>query len=284
MATLHEFRTEAARALANPRLQTALEGATRKFRDDRRRVMDDPTDDALRDRLKAIRAATIAYLGEHLERFEAQASAAGAHVHWARDAQEATRIVTEIATRHGIEMVVKSKSMAGEEIHLNQALEAAGVNPVETDLGEWIIQLAGEGPSHIIAPAIHKTRQQVAELLEGVSSKTLSADDIPGLTAEARRILRDQFLKAGMGLSGANMGIAETGSIVLVTNEGNGRMVTSLPPLYVAIMGIEKVVPTWRDAGVWLSLLARSATGQRLSVYTTILTGPRRAQDPDGPQ
>jgi L-lactate dehydrogenase complex protein LldF len=174
--------------------------------------------------------------------------------------------------------------MATEEIQLNNALLAAGVTPVETDLGEWILQLAGEPPYHIIAPAIHKTRDQVAALFVEETGAPLPDDDIPTLTATARRELRQRFLDAGMGISGGNIAVAETGSIVLVTNEGNGRMISSLPPVHVAVIGIEKITPTWNDAAAWLALLARSATGQPLSIYTTVITGPARPGDPDGPE
>jgi L-lactate dehydrogenase complex protein LldF len=174
--------------------------------------------------------------------------------------------------------------MATEEIKLNEALEKAEIRPVETDLGEWIIQLSGEAPYHIIGPAIHKTRGQVAELFEQQSGQPMDANDIPALTEAARQMLRKEFLAAGMGISGANLAVAETGSIVLVTNEGNGRMVTSVPKVHVAVMGIEKIAPDWDAAAAWLSLLARSATGQPLSIYTTVLTGPARETDPDGPE
>jgi L-lactate dehydrogenase complex protein LldF len=282
--TTIEFRHFAASAIADPRLQGALEGATGKFRDARRAALAElPDADALRDHFKALRSATLARLAEHLETFERNATAAGAQVHWAADAAAACRIVTEIARHHGVALAAKSKSMVSEEIHLNLALQAAGVEPVETDLGEWIIQLAGDPPYHIVAPAIHKTRQQVAELFSELTGETLPPDDIPRLTATARRLLREQFLAAGMGISGANIAVAETGSVVLVTNEGNGRMVTSLPPVHVAVMGIEKIAPTWEDAATWLALLARSATGQPLSIYTTAITGPARPGDPDGP-
>lgn len=284
-ATMQQFRDAAAEAIGDAHIQHALDVATTRFRDGRQAIFEAiPDSEGLRDQLKAIRSATLSNLAAYLRQFEQQAQAAGAQVHWARDGQEAAQIVLDIAKRRAVTMAVKSKSMVSEEIHLNQALEASGIEAVETDLGEWIIQLAGDGPSHIIAPAIHKTRYQVADLLSEQSGKTLSPDDIPVMTAEARRILRDKFLAAGMGLSGANMGIAETGSVVLVTNEGNGRMVTSVPPVHVALMGIEKLVPTWRDAAVWLSLLAPSATGQRFSVYSTVLTGPRREPDVDGPE
>lgn len=283
--SFHTFRAGAALAIANPHLQSAVDGATLKFRNDRRRALADlPDVEAMRDHFKAMRAATLANLGEHLEQFERQASAAGAHVHWARDAAEATQIVINIARQHGARLAVKAKSMTSEEIHLNAALDEAGIAPVETDLGEWIVQLAAESPAHIVVPALHKTRQQVAELFTREVGRPLSADDIPALTEEARRALRQKFLAAEIGISGANLGVAETGSIVLVTNEGNGRMVSSVPPVHVAIMGIEKVCPTWDDAAVWLELLARSSTGQPLSVYTTAITGPARESDADGPR
>jgi L-lactate dehydrogenase complex protein LldF len=283
--TLKQFRTAAAEAIADPVLKSAFEGATHKFFYDRLTALDAlPDVEALRDHLKAVRSATLARLAEHLETFEANAQAAGAHVHWARTADDANRIVTGIAQQHGVQLAVKSKSMASEEIHLNAALQAAGVEPVETDLGEWIIQLAGEPPSHIIVPAIHKTRGQVAELFNRETGEALDGDDIPGMTAVARRALREKFLAAGIGISGANLGVAETGSVVLVTNEGNGRMVSGAPPVHVAVMGIEKLAPNWDDAAAWLALLARSSTGQHLSVYTTVITGPRRPGDLDGPE
>ncbi|UCG25324.1 MAG: lactate utilization protein, partial [Chloroflexota bacterium] len=228
-------------------------------------------------------SATLARLAEHLETFERNALAAGAQVHWACDGAEASQIVVDIAQRHGATLVTKSKSMATEEIGLNRALSAAGITPVETDLGEWIIQLAQEPPFHIIGPAIHKTRGQVAQLFSAETGQALPPDDIPRLTAEARRLLREKFLAAGVGVSGANIGVAETGSIVLVTNEGNAEMVTSLPPIHVVVMGIEKIASNWDDAAAWLALLARSATGQALSIYTTFITGPARPEDPDGP-
>lgn len=280
-----EFRQTAAEAIADPRLQGALEGATARFRNAREKALAElPDVDLLRDHFKAVRSATLARLAEHLETFERNALAAGAQVHWAGDAAAAQRIVLEIAQKHGAQLVAKSKSMATEEIHLNQALLAGGVEPVETDLGEWIIQLAGDPPYHIVAPAIHKTRQQVAAMFSELTGETLPADDIPRLTAVARRLLREKFLAAGMGISGGNIAVAATGSVVLVTNEGNGRMVTSLPKVHVAIVGIEKIAPTWDDAAAWLALLARSGTGQPLSVYTTSVTGPRRPGDPDGPE
>ena len=284
-ATVAQFREQATVAVEDVRLQGALEQATGRFRIGREEALAElPGADALRDHFKAARRATLAQLAHHLETFERNAQAAGVQVHWAEDAQEACDIVLDIAREHVVQLAAKSKSMATEEIGLNSTLEAAGVRPVETDLGEWIIQLAQEPPYHIIAPAIHKTRDQVADLFSADGGSQVDSDDIQALTEEARRRLRSQFLEAGMGISGGNIAVAETGSIVLVTNEGNARMITSLPPVHVAVIGIEKVAPTWDDAAAWLALLARSATGQPLSVYTTVLTGPARERDLDGPQ
>jgi len=282
--TVAQFREGAAKTIQNEPLRAALQGATGHFVEGRTAAFANfPDGEAIRDHLKAVRSATIANLGFYLEQFERNAQAAGVIVHWARDGAEATAIVSAIAREQGVELVAKSKSMATEEIQLNQSLIDDDVRVVETDLGEWIIQLAGEAPYHIIGPAIHKTKEQVVELFEEYGGKTLTDTSIPALTAEARRILREQFLAAGMGISGGNMGVAETGSLVLVMNEGNGRMVTTLPRVHVAIMGIEKIAPDWDAAAAWLSLLARSATGQQLSIYTNIITGPRRDEDEDGP-
>jgi L-lactate dehydrogenase complex protein LldF len=283
--TIPLFRAAAASALADARLQGALKGATGRFREARAAALAElPEVEALRDHLKAVRAAAIANLAGHLEEFERNATAAGAQVHWARDGAEACRIITDIALANDVTLAAKSKSMATEEIHLNEALLAAGVIPVETDLGEWIIQLDGDPPYHIIAPAIHKTKEQVAELFERETGLPQSADDIGALTQTARLLLREKFLAAGMGISGGNLGVAESGSVVLVTNEGNGRMVTTLPPVHVAVLGIEKIAPTWDDAAAWLALLARSATGQPMSIYTTAVSGPARPADADGPR
>lgn len=280
-----KFREAAFVAIEDVRLQGSLEGATGRFRTAREAALAElPESDTMRDHFKRLREATLAQLALHLETFEAKARKAGAQVHWAGDAQEASRIVLDIAQARGVNIVTKSKSMATEEIHLNETLAEAGIAPVETDLGEWIIQLAAEPPSHIIAPAIHKTKEQVADLFSRESGQSLSAADIPQLTAVARQMLREKFLAAGMGVSGGNMMVAETGSVVLVTNEGNGRMVTSAPPVHVAVIGIEKIVPDWDGAAVWLSLLARSATGQPMSIYTSVITGPARTNDPDGPE
>ncbi|MGB3715954.1 MAG: LutB/LldF family L-lactate oxidation iron-sulfur protein [Candidatus Promineifilaceae bacterium] len=282
--SVRQFRRRATVAIEDVRLQGALEGATGRFRDSRVDALAAlPGAGEMRDHFKKIRSSTLANLAGHLESFERNAQAAGARVHWATDAGQACQIVTDIARQRGVVLATKSKSMLTEEIHLNQALQEAGVTPVETDLGEFIIQLAEEPPFHILAPAIHKTKAQVADLFSQETGQRIEADDIPRLTAEARRLLREKFLAAGMGITGGNIGIAESGSIVLVTNEGNGEMVTALPPVHVVVMGIEKIAPTWDDAAVWLALLARSATGQPLSIYTTMISGPARQEDADGP-
>ncbi len=236
----------------------------------------------LRDAARSMRAGIIARLPEVLERLAERWEANGGRVFWASDAAEARRYIGEVASRHGVRLAVKSKSMAAEEIGLNEALEAQGVEVVETDLGEWIIQLAGQSPSHIIAPAIHLTRGDVSTIFNRVAGGDLS--DIPEeLCAFARGQLREKFLHADMGITGCNFAVAETGSMVLVTNEGNGRMATSLPRVHVAVLGMERVVETWEQLDLLMTLLPRSATGQELSVYTTQVTGPRRPGEVDGP-
>ena len=278
------FRERTGRALDDRFLQEALTIATTKFITLRREAFAElPDGDALRDQARAIKEATLQRLDFWLERLIERIEHRGGHVHYATTADEARRIVLDIARRTGARMAVKSKSMATEEIHLNDALQAAGVTPVETDLGEYIIQLAHERPSHIIAPAIHKTKGQVAELF----ARELHCETEPDpevLTRIARAELRQKFLDADLGISGANFAVAETGTVVLVTNEGNGRMVTSLPRVHVAVMGVEKVIPSMTDLAVFLAILAKSATGQKLSVYTSLVDGPRRGGEPEGPE
>jgi len=278
------FRERAAGALNDRFLKQALDIATTKFLTLRRDAFGQfPEGEALRDRARSIKEATLQRLDQHLERLVANVEAHGGHVHYATTAAEARDVVLEIARRTGARLVVKSKSMATEEIELNEALEHAGVTPVETDLGEYIIQLAHEKPSHIIAPAIHKTKGQVADLFSKELGGRFEADP-EVLTAVARKELRQKFLDADMGITGANFAVAETGTIVLVTNEGNGRMVTSLPRIHVAVMGMEKVIPTMTDLMVFLAILARSATGQKLSSYTTLVRGPRQPGETEGPE
>ncbi len=229
-----------------------------------------------------IRDRALAHLDTLIERFEREATRRGATVLFARTAEDAKDLVLEICRRHQITKAVKSKSMLSEEAGLNDALAAAGVTAIETDLGEYIIQLAEEPPSHIIAPAVHKSKDQVADLFErfhGEPRKT----DIPEMTREARAVLRQHFLSADLGITGANFLIAETGSGLIVTNEGNGRMVTTLPRVHVAITGIEKVIPTLEDFSTLMRLLARSATGQPISNYISFFTGPKGGGEREGP-
>ena len=278
------FRERAGQALRDTFLQEALTIATTKFIGLRREAFAEfPEGEALRDRAREIKEATLQRLDHYLDLLIDNVERHGGHVHYETTAEEARRIVLDIARRIGARTAVKSKSMATEEIHLNDALEAAGVTPIETDLGEYIIQLAHERPSHIIAPAIHKTKGQVAELF----ARELKRETVPDpevLTRIAREELREKFLQADLGISGANFGVADTGTIVLVTNEGNGRMVTSLPRVHVAVMGVEKVIPSMTDLAVFLAILAKSATGQKLSVYTSLVTGPRRGGELEGPE
>jgi L-lactate dehydrogenase complex protein LldF len=265
-------------ALQDKKLHAALELATTRFVTLRQNAFASlPEADALRDHARSIRAHTLASLDCYLAQFAEAVEANGGHICWAQTPEEANRYVVQLARSRGVKSVVKSKSMISEELEINHELEAAGVRVVETDLGEYIIQLAHEKPSHIIAPVIHKSRQQVADLFrEKLKATDADLADVPSMTALARRMLRADFLQADMGISGVNFGVAETGSICLVTNEGNGRLTTTIPRIHVAMMGMERLVPTLEDLGVMLQLLARSATGQKLSVYSNIVTGPRR--------
>ena len=231
----------------------------------------------------AIRDRALATLDAYIERFEREATRRGATVLFAETGVEACDLVLEICRRHGVKKAIKSKSMLSEEAGLNEALAAAGVEPVETDLGEYIIQLAGEAPSHIIAPAVHKSKDEVADLF-AVHHRQPRKTDIGEMTREARAVLRGHFVSADLGISGGNFLIAETGSGLVVTNEGNGRMVTTLPRVHVCITGIEKVIPTLEDFAALLRLLTRSATGQPISNYVSVFTGPRREGDRDGPE
>ncbi len=239
--------------------------------------------ETLRSEGAAIRDRSLADLDAWIERFEAEAVRRGATVLYAETREEACELALEICRRHGIRKAIKSKSMLSEEVGLNEALAAAGVVPVETDLGEYIIQLAGEPPSHIIAPALHKSKDEVAELFER-HHHSPRKNGIAEMTREAREVLRGHFLSAELGISGGNFLIAETGSGVIVTNEGNGRMVTTLPRVHLCVTGIEKVIPTLENFSTLLRLLTRSATGQPISNYVSLFTGPRAREDGDGPE
>lgn len=280
----HEFLSAAEEALHNANLQLALAalGDTLGQRNKDAFSALDCSDD-LRERARAIKNATMAALDEHLATLADAVERRGGQVHFAADAEDACRIVTQIARDEKARRVVKSKSMTTEEIHLNPALEKAGVEVVETDLGEYIIQLAGHRPSHLVAPAIHMPIKEIAEALSRAAGRPLP-EDAPQLAAFARATLREKFATADLGITGANFAVAETGTIVLVSNEGNARLTTTLPRVHVAIMGMEKVIPRLADLPVFLKVLARAATGQKLSVYTSIISGPRRAGELDGPE
>jgi L-lactate dehydrogenase complex protein LldF len=278
------FAERARGALANETLQGALDLSTARLMGNRERAWGSVEHiEELRETARRIREATIARLDEHLETFADALEARGGRVFFARTADEATEYVTEVCRLAGARLAVKSKSMASEEIGLNEALEAAGVDVRETDLGEYLLQLAGKHPAHIVAPAIELTKEDCAELLSAAEGAPVEAE-LATLTAAARRQLRESFLAADVGITGANFAVAETGSICLVTNEGNGRLVTALPRVHIALLGMERIVPTTAELAVLLQLLGRSGTGQALTVYTTLLTGPRRAGEEDGPE
>jgi L-lactate dehydrogenase complex protein LldF len=267
-----------------PSIPSAVQQATSRFVDGRAaRVAELPQWEQLRQIGSDIRQHTLENLDVYLTRFETAVQVAGGIVHWASTAEDARQIVLQIAKEHNVKLAVKSKSMATEEIRLNHALEAAGIEALETDLGEYIIQLAGTGPSHIIVPAVHLKKEEIAALFSKKLHIDAPADPIE-LVRIARGILREKFLTAEMGISGANFLVAETGTLVIVTNEGNGRMCTTMPELHVAVVGIDKVIPDWESLTVFLKLLARSATGQKLSTYTQFITGPRQAQGEFGPK
>jgi L-lactate dehydrogenase complex protein LldF len=284
----HAFTANAHRALHDATLQQALAKAGVGFVDKRRAAIDGlPEFQALREAGRRIKDHALANLDHYLLRFEQQVQASGGQVHWAETPQEACAAVLDICKKAGAKMVAKGKSMVGEEIAINDALEGAGYEVVETDLGEYIIQIAHEPPSHIIAPAVHKTRQQIADLFEDLHHQpglTRPLETVPQIVDEARQVLREKFLAADVGITGANFLIAETGSTVIVTNEGNGDLSATLPRVHIVLASIEKVVPNLEDAAVLLRLLARSATGQEITSYTTFFTGPRRSEDPDGPE
>jgi L-lactate dehydrogenase complex protein LldF len=278
------FREIARGKLGDARIQTALDESTNRLRTHREDAWAGlPGVEELRQRAHEIRMNVIDDLDGHVARFTAALEARGGHVYFARTAEEASAYVADVCQKRGAKLAAKSKSMVSEEIGLNAALEAVGVTPVETDLGEYILQLAGEHPVHIVAPAIEKTAGQVAELLSAVGGKRVPPE-LEALTNAARTQLRETFLAADVGITGANFAVSETGSICLVTNEGNARLVSSLPPVHVAIMGMERLVSTTADLAVLLKLLARSGTGQKITVYTTLLTGPRRPGETDGPE
>ncbi len=282
------FKQRARIALNDPRLQAALHRAGEGFVGKRREAIAAlPEFEDLRTAARAIKDHTLAHLDHYLLHFETQVRARGGEVHWAATPAQARRIIVDICLAGGAHRVTKGKSMVGEEIGLNDALEAAGLEAIETDLGEYIIQLAHEPPSHIIAPAIHKRREDIAELFHthhACLGYTAPLDTPRAIVDEAREVLREKFLSADVGITGANFLVAATGSVVVVTNEGNGDLTATLPRTHIVLASLEKIVPTLEDTSVLLRLLARSATGQTSTAYTSFFTGPRAAGDTDGPQ
>ncbi|GGS60233.1 iron-sulfur cluster-binding protein [Actinokineospora fastidiosa] len=273
------FPEAASEALDNAQLRRNLAKATGTIRAKRAAVVDELPDwAALRAAGAAIKDDVLANLDTYLLRFEAALTERGSTVHWARDAEEATRIVTELVTATGAREVIKVKSMATAEIGLNEALAAAGVAAVETDLAELIVQLGHDRPSHILVPAIHRNRAEIREIFaEGMGATDLTDD--PRVLAEAARAhLRRKFLTVDVAVSGANFAIAETGGLVVVESEGNGRMCLTLPRTLISVVGIEKIIPAWQDLEVFLQLLPRSSTGERMNPYTSVWTGPTEGQ------
>ena len=287
-ASTASFPANVTKALADSQLQYAMTEAGPRFITKRtvaRNAL--PEFDQLRDQSRDIKDHVLEYLDIYLERYEAKVKETGGHVHWAATPDEARAQILGICQRVGAKIVTKGKSMISEEIDLNHHLEANGIEPVETDLGEYLIQLRNERPSHIIAPAVHLTRDQVeADFRKAHTHLDPNRDltGIPALVEEARTVLRQKYFAAGAGVTGANFLIAETGTSIIVTNEGNGDLTQTLPKVHIVIASIEKIVPTLEDASTILRVLARSATGQDFSNYTTLSTGPRREGDPDGPE
>jgi L-lactate dehydrogenase complex protein LldF len=281
-APVDSFPVAAHRELANAQLRENLRNATDTIRAKRERVVAEMPDwEELREAGRAIKADMLAHLDEYLVQFEAAVVAAGGHVHWARDADEANAVVVEVARAHDAREVVKVKSLTTDEIELNRALASSGIHAIETDLAELILQLDGDWSSHILVPAIHRNRREIREIFARTIAPDIDSDDPQALTAAARAYLRERFLDAAVGVSGANFAVADTGTLCVVESEGNGRMCTTLPRVLVSVVGIEKLVPTFADLEVFLQLLPRSSTGERMNPYTSLWTG---VSDGDGPQ
>lgn len=279
-----DFNHRVDKALADPILKKAIPFAQDKLRNGRNTAADQIGNiEEWRELAADIRKHTIDNLDSYLEELVTNVRKNGGFVHFAEKDSDAVEIIKKIAKDKEAKTIIKSKSMVTEEIHLNKHLEAEGLKVVESDLGEYIIQLADETPSHLIAPAIHKTRQQVSELFSEVAGRKIS-DETTDLCLFARETLREEFLQADIGISGCNFAVAESGSVVIVSNEGNARLTTSLPKVHIAVMGLERIVPTWNELDIMVSMLTRSATGQKISVYVTGINSPRQSEDLDGPE
>ena len=288
LSSASAFKENAARALADKNLRQALDRMSGGFVPRRQAAVDAfAAFEDQSERGREIKDHALANLDHYLSTFERNCTAAGGQVHWCATAEDARAVILEICRAAGAKSVTKSKSMIAEELHLNPFLERNGIEPIETDLGEYIVQLAGEAPSHIIAPAVHKTKEQVSDLFlehHRKYGKTVRQTEPRAIIGEAREVLRQKYLEADVGITGANVLIAESGSTVIVTNEGNGDLTQILPKVHIAVTSIEKVLPTLEDAATILRLLARSATGQEFSAYATLSTGPKRPGDADGPE
>lgn len=281
--THHEFLDASAEAIANTALQVILGQLSDTLGKKNREAWAQlPNSDLVREQARKIKDETLANLDEHLATLADSVERLGGTVHFCSDSSEACRTIVDLIQARGYTKVVKSKSMTTEEIHLNDALEAHGIKPTETDLGEYIIQLAEHRPSHIVGPALHLSAQQVAEILSKDAGELLPVER-EALAGFARRRLRERFGEAEVGITGANFAVAETGTIVLISNEGNARLTTALPKMHIAVMGMEKVVPKLAELPFFLKVLARAATGQKLSIYTSVITGKRREGELDGP-
>ena len=280
------FKEASVKAILDPQLQAALKRAGGGFDNARLEAIEELTPqrwEELRYEAREIKRHTLDNLDYYLELLYDKVSHNGGQVHFARDDREANAIIAELARSRGVKLVTKSKSMVSEEMGLNHALADIGVEAVETDLGEYIIQLAEETPFHIIAPAMHKTRQDVSDLFAQKIQRP-NLVEIEEMAQAARETLREKFIQADMGITGANFLVAETGTLVIVTNEGNGRFCTSAPRIHVALTGMEKVIPSLEDLSIFLRLLPRAATGQRMTSYVSFISGPRRSKDEDGPE
>jgi L-lactate dehydrogenase complex protein LldF len=279
-----DFKANIAKALADKQLRKNLKSAMDGLRVKRRAVFDDAEELAvLRAQGEAIKQRALSRLPDLLVQLEAKCTANGIKVHWAATVEEANHIVLNIMRQHGADLLVKGKSMVSEEMGLNHFLEDQGLEVLETDLGEFIIQLAGEPPSHIIVPAVHKNKDQIASIFQEKIPDTPYTEDVDELNAIARKTLRQKFYQGQVGLSGVNFAVAETGTLCLVENEGNGRMCTTVPPVHIAVMGLEKVVEKLEEVPPLLRLLTGSATGQRITTYFNMITSPRRPGEKDGP-
>jgi len=281
-AAAPDFPSAAKEALANVQLRRNVRHATTVIRNKRAAVVGEMDDwEALREAAHRIKDHTLRHLDAYLAQFEERCTRAGGHVHWARDADEANRIVIDIIRGHGESEIIKVKTMTSDETRLNVALAAAGLSPYETDLADLIIQLGMDRPSHIVVPALHRNRTEIRDIFRRTMQLEQLTDEPPDLAAAARQFLREKFLRVPVGFSGANFAVADTGSVCVVESEGNGRMCVTLPRLLVTLVGIEKIVPSVRDLEVFLQLLPRSATGERMNPYNSIWTGVTPGDGPE---